>query len=83
MNRPTVLARWAISKPFDGKILYVVGKSNPADTLPHENDVITRPFLLDPETRQPVPVRVVAVHNVGFPLVEYVIVEVAPADALQ
>ncbi|WP_395008573.1 hypothetical protein [Undibacterium sp.] len=79
MNRPTVLARWAISKPFVGKILYVEGKADPADTLPFENDVITRPFLLDPETRQPVPVRVVAVHNVGFPVLEYVVVEVAPA----
>ncbi|MBC3811357.1 hypothetical protein [Undibacterium aquatile] len=82
-ERPLLLARWAIHPSQTGQILYVDGKQDPSHTLPFENDVITRPFLLDPVTRQPIPVRVVQIHNVGFPVVEYVVVVVARADLPQ
>lgn len=82
-ERPALLARWAVHPSQVGQILYIDGKQDPSHTLPYENDVITRPFLLDPVTRLPIPVRVVRIHNVVFPVLEYVVVEVARADLQQ
>lgn len=60
MTEPTILinpvVRWAVHPGDQGRIAYVEGLT--PGTLPHEDEVITRPFLVDPVTRQPVPVRV-------------------------
>lgn len=64
MNEPNVLinpmVRWAVHPADTGRIAYIDGIAGP-QKLPDENEVITRPFLVDPQTRQPVPVRVVQV----------------------
>lgn len=55
--------RWAVHPSDTGRIAYIDGVFNPKDPLPCEGEVITRPFLVDPESRQPIPVRVVAIHQ--------------------
>lgn len=55
------VVRWAVHPADQGQIDYVDGVFDPTDTLPHEGDVITRPFLRDPHSQQPVPVRVVQI----------------------
>jgi hypothetical protein len=63
MNEPTVLinplVRWAVHPADQGRIAYIDGLE--PGTLPYEDQVITRPFLVDPVSRQPVPVRVVQI----------------------
>jgi hypothetical protein len=54
------LLRWAVHPADTARIAYIDGIAGP-QTLPVENDVITRSFLVDPQTRQPVRVRVVQV----------------------
>lgn len=54
------LIRWAVHPADAGRIAYIDGIAGP-QSIPKENSVITRPFLVDPQTRQPVPVRVVRV----------------------
>lgn len=51
------MVRWAIHPGHEGTIEYVAGIGGP-QTLPNENEVITRPFLVDPHSRLPIPVRV-------------------------
>ena len=57
---PNTAMRWAVHPADQGRILYVDGLAD-GQPLPKENERITRPFLLDPVTRQPVPVRVVQI----------------------
>lgn len=57
------VVKWAVHPSDAGRILYIDGLWNPSHTLPHEGDVITRPFLVDPKTRQPIPVRVVQIQE--------------------
>lgn len=63
--KPAILinpvVRWAVHPAEQGTILYIDGL--PSDTLPAENSVITRPFLVDPTTRKPIPVRVVQIQT--------------------
>lgn len=57
------VVRWAVHPSDAGSIAYIDGQFDGKDTLPHENERITRPFLVDPSTRQPIPVRVAAIHR--------------------
>jgi hypothetical protein len=57
------VVKWAVHPSDTGKIHYIEGLWNPSHTLPHEGDIITRPFLVDPQTRQPIPVRVVEIQD--------------------
>lgn len=57
---PDTVVRFAIHPADAGRIAYIDGLWN-GHTLPRENEVITRPFLVDPTTREPVPVRVVQI----------------------
>ena len=52
------VVRWAVHPSDTGKIKYIDGLWEKSHTLPYENDIITRPFLVDPVTNQPIPVRV-------------------------
>lgn len=56
--------RWAMLPSERSSLEYIEGVWDPSDTLPYEGDVITRPFLVDPQTRQPVPVRVVQIQEI-------------------
>ena len=57
------VVKWAVHPSDTGKIHYIEGLWNPSHTLPHENEIITRPFLVDPSTHQPIPVRVVQIQD--------------------
>lgn len=57
------VVRWAIHPSDSGRISYIEGLWSPKHTLPHEGDIITRPFLVDPITQQPIPVRVVQIQD--------------------
>ncbi len=54
------MLRWAIHPADAGRIAYIDGLGGP-QKMPKEDEVITRPFLVDPHTRAPVPVRVAQV----------------------
>lgn len=54
------VVRWAVHPADLGRLAYIDGLWD-GHTVPHENEVITRPFLVDPTTKEPVPVRVVHV----------------------
>lgn len=65
--KPTILinprgVKYAAAFADMHRIEYVEGKWD-GHTLPRENEVITRPFLVDPETKEPIPVRVVEIQN--------------------
>lgn len=59
LNNPVV--KWAVHPADQGRIEYIDGMPETWPKLPHEGDVLTLPFLVDPQTRQPVPVRVVQI----------------------
>ena len=46
-----------------GNILYTHGLRGPSHTLPQVGDIITRPFLADPETSKRIPFRVVELQE--------------------
>lgn len=66
METPELLinpvVRWATHPADQGRVLYIDGIAGP-QTLPSEGEVITRPFLVDPVTRIPVPVRVTEIRK--------------------
>jgi len=57
------IIKWAVSSLDQGKILFIEGVQNSSHTLPYENQIITRPFLVNPETKQPIEVRVVEIQE--------------------
>jgi hypothetical protein len=57
------VVRWAVHPGDAGRIAYIDGVSDPKDTLPQVDQLITRPFLVDPVSQQPVAVRVAAIHR--------------------
>lgn len=57
---PGTVVRWAVHPSDQGRLTYIDGLWD-GHTLPHENEVITRPFLVDPVSKAEVPVRVVQV----------------------
>jgi hypothetical protein len=58
------LIAWAVHPADQGNIKYIDGLQNQSHTLPYEGDVITRPFLVDPQTKIPVLVRVVEIQEI-------------------
>ena len=64
-NRPNLLInpmlRWAVHPADQGRIAYIDGLAGAGVKVPDEDTVVTQPFLVDPQTRQPVQVRVVQV----------------------
>lgn len=71
------LLRWAVHPGHVNTLAYVDGMPPPAfKQLPAVGDVLTLPFIVDPVTRQPCPVRVVEMqyrqiqnHTVVTPVV--------------
>jgi len=58
------LIAWAIHPADQGNIEHIDGLQNASHTLPYEDQIITRPFLVDPKTQQPIPVRVVEIREI-------------------
>jgi len=54
--------KWAIHPAEIGNIKYIDGLFKP-EKAPHAGDIITRPFLVDPASNQPVPVRIVEIQE--------------------
>lgn len=52
------VVKWAVHPADQGRIAYIEGMLDAWPKLPYEGDILTLPFLVDPQTRQPVPVRV-------------------------
>lgn len=76
---PTV--KWACPAGDVGKLHFVEGYKGEVPKFPHENDVLTVPFILDAVTRQPVPVRVVQIQTHQGPVGHIQVVVVTPASA--
>lgn len=74
------VCQYAVNVADTGRIAYIDGLWNPSHTLPFEGDVITRPFLVDPISRKPIPCRVVAIHYLDRATYTLIAVEVARAD---
>lgn len=75
--------RWAVHPSDIGKILYIDGLHGEVEKPPYVGDVITRPFLVAPDSKQSVPVRVVDVVNLFDRPEPCIVVVVARADQLQ
>ncbi len=56
------VVRWAVHPADQGFIQYLEGDFPGKGTPPKENERITRAFLVDPQTLQPVPVRVTEIR---------------------
>lgn len=75
--------RWAVHPSDLGKIFYLDARHGEVEKPPYVNDVVTRPFLVDPESKLPVPVRVVDVVNLFDQPDPCIVVVVARADQVQ
>jgi len=58
------LIAWAVHPADQGNIEYIEGLQNQSHTLPYVDHLITRPFLVDPQTKKPVLVRVVEIREI-------------------
>lgn len=56
--------KWATHPADQGNIRFIEGLQDESHTLPREGEIITRPFLVDPQSMQPVPVRVVEIQEI-------------------
>jgi hypothetical protein len=57
------VVRYAVHPAEQGAIEYIDGMQQHWPPLPHEGDTLTVPFLVDPVTRQPIPVRVAQIAH--------------------
>ena len=48
------VVKWAVRPWDDRRILYIDELCDVSSMLPNEGDIISRPFLVDPETLEPV-----------------------------
>lgn len=74
------LVAWAVHPADQGAIEFIDGLQNSSHTLPHEGAVITRPFLVDPQTKKPIQVRVVEIREIPEKRGHTLAVVVARAD---
>lgn len=67
MNAPSVLinpqVKWACPVGEQTRLKFLDGHGADWPSLPHEGDVLTLPFICDPLTEAPVPVRVVQIQK--------------------
>ena len=54
---------WACPPSEQGRLKFIEGHGADLPTLPHEGDVLRLPFMCDPSTGEPVPVRVVQIQK--------------------
>lgn len=73
--------KWACLASDAAKLHFVEGHAGKPPKLPHENDVLTLPFILDALTGQPVPVRVVEIQTHRDQVGHIQVVVVTPASA--
>ncbi|SFN16439.1 hypothetical protein [Nitrosomonas communis] len=74
--------KWAVYPWYEDKVVYIRDLCDSSCTLPSEGDLIIRPCLIDPETREPIPVRVVEIRKYSEINPQALIFVVAPADAI-
>jgi hypothetical protein len=71
MNKPRLLinpvVQWAVEPGHQGSIEYVETATPPAQAVPYVGDVLTLPFMVDPITKQPCPVRVTRLEYQDHP----------------
>jgi hypothetical protein len=67
MNAPEILINprtmWACEASEQARLRFIEGQGEHWPALPHEGDVLTLPFIVDPVTGLPVPVRVVQIQT--------------------
>ena len=84
MTTPNILINprvmWGCLPQDQTRLHFVEGAGKKVPTLPHEGEVITLPFIQDPQTRQPVPVRVVEIQTRTDQIGHILVVVVARAD---
>ncbi len=78
MNNPDV--KWAVYPWDEGKVSFIEELWDSLCTLPNVGDLIIRPFLVDPETREPIPVRVAEIRNHPEMQPNTIVFVVTPAD---
>ncbi len=61
------VVRWATEPGHPGTLDFVDGVADGTTTLPYVGDVLTLPFIVNPITRQPCPVRVTRIEYVQEP----------------
>jgi hypothetical protein len=72
--------RFAVHANEQHSIGFIDGLCPLADTVPHENEVIFRPSIIDPLTKRPIPVRVVEVFRRPKPYHRQLVVVVSRVD---
>jgi hypothetical protein len=58
------LLAWAIHPLEQGTIEFIEGLQTDSQTLPHVGDIISRPFFVDPKSKEPIPVRIVEIREI-------------------
>lgn len=72
--------RWACIASDAAKLKFIDGMRNSWPALPEVNEVLQVPFIVNPESQQPVPVRVEAIHKLWGTTGHVMVVVVAAAD---
>lgn len=73
---------WACSPGEQTRMKYIEGMGIPAK-LPEMDDIVTVPFIVDPETLEPIPVRVIEIQERMGPTGHILVVVVSRADLPQ
>jgi hypothetical protein len=69
--------KWAVYPWDEGKVVYIEALCDSSYTLPNEGDLIVRPCLVDPATRDPILVCVAEIRKypeMQPPLVVFVVI---------
>ena len=84
MTTPNILINprtmWGCPAEEQTRLHFVEGKGKDWPALPHEGDVLTLPFIQDPQSRQPIPVRVLQIQQRQDQAGHILVVVVARAD---
>lgn len=59
--------KWAIEPGHQGSLLHIDGIAGTQTRVPEIGEVLTLPFLVDPDTRLPMPVRVTRIEYQELP----------------
>lgn len=71
---------WACPATEQTRLHFVEGQGKDWPTLPHEGDVLTLPFIQDPVTKNPVPIRVIQIQKRSDQIGHVMVVAVVRAD---
>lgn len=74
--------KWTVYPWYEDKVLYLKDLCDSSCKLPNEGDLIVLPCLIDPETREPILVRVVEIRKYPEISPQSLVFVVAPADVI-